>query len=169
MSADQSTTPVKLSVRAGPGPASRGWHAGRARPCGLGSAPLGLAPVGLAPVGLVPRRLAAFLGVFAALVFALPAPAAAQASPEEAAAPASISAGDPGSPAIRTAYSAAGRDLSRYKEEQLPGGNLLAIAYAVIWAIFGLLFLRMAARQRHLQSELRTLRERIDDLTDEAS
>lgn len=54
------------------------------------------------------------------------------------------------------------RDLSRYKEEAVPGGTLLVIAYLIMWALVGGYAVRIALRQSRTERELAALQERLD-------
>lgn len=54
------------------------------------------------------------------------------------------------------------RDLSRYKEEPVPGGALLVAAYGAIWLLVAGFVGRLAMRQSKLEGELRTLQDRLD-------
>jgi hypothetical protein len=54
------------------------------------------------------------------------------------------------------------QDLSRYKEEPVPGGALLVVAYGVMWALLAGLVARMVMQQARLQAEVRGLQDRLD-------
>ncbi len=60
---------------------------------------------------------------------------------------------------------AAAQDLSRYKEESVPGGNLMLIAYMILWALLGAYALRTALRQSRSERDLAALQDRLDRLT----
>lgn len=60
---------------------------------------------------------------------------------------------------------AAAQDLSRYKEESVPGGNLMLIAYMVLWALLGAYAVRTALRQSRSERDLAALQDRLDRLT----
>lgn len=53
------------------------------------------------------------------------------------------------------------RDLSKYKEEPVPGGTLLVAAYGVMWALVGVYLVRLAGRQSKAEQELRALEDRL--------
>ena len=57
------------------------------------------------------------------------------------------------------------RDLSRYKEEKVPGGTLMLAAYMVMWALVAGLVGRTVLRQAKVEAELTDLSERVDVLT----
>jgi len=59
----------------------------------------------------------------------------------------------------------AAQDLSRYKEESVPGGNLMLIAYMVLWALLGAYAVRTALRQSRCERDLAALQDRLDRLT----
>lgn len=65
-------------------------------------------------------------------------------------------------PAAATAPAEAPRDLSKYKEESVPGGNLMIIAYLVMWGLLGGFAVRMALRQGKLEREVANLQDRLD-------
>ena len=54
------------------------------------------------------------------------------------------------------------RDLSAYKEEPVPGGALLVIAYAVVWVLVLAWVGRLALRQARLERNVRDLGDRLD-------
>jgi CcmD family protein len=54
------------------------------------------------------------------------------------------------------------RDLSRYKEEPVPGGTLLVVAYGVMWTLLAGLVARLVMQQSRLQAEVRGLQDRLD-------
>lgn len=69
----------------------------------------------------------------------------------------------PGEPAPAVAAQAEpARDLSRYKEEPVPGGALLVVAYGMIWLLVAGFVARLVVRQSKLESELRSLQDRLD-------
>lgn len=53
-------------------------------------------------------------------------------------------------------------DLSAYKEEPIPGGNLLVAAYFVMWLIVLAFVVRLVLQQARLQADLRALEDRLD-------
>ncbi len=53
-------------------------------------------------------------------------------------------------------------DLAKYKEESLPGGPLLVAAYGVMWLLIGGSIVRLLLRQSKLESEIKTLQDRLD-------
>ncbi len=63
-----------------------------------------------------------------------------------------------------TAFGAAEqpRDLSKYKEEQVPGGTYLVIAYGVIWALVAGLVGRMLMGQARLEARITEIEEQLD-------
>lgn len=65
----------------------------------------------------------------------------------------------------------AAADLSKYKEESVPGGVLLAAAYMVMWVMIAGFTARSALAQAKTEAELKDLAERLDVLehTPEAS
>ena len=79
--------------------------------------------------------------------------------------PATSSAKAPAEPAKATSFSAAEtpRDLSRYKEEQVPGGTFLVIAYGVMWALAAGLVARMLMGQARVEARITELEEQLDD------
>ncbi|MSP92920.1 MAG: CcmD family protein [Myxococcales bacterium] len=54
------------------------------------------------------------------------------------------------------------RDLSAYKEEPVPGGALLVVAYAVVWVLVFVWIARLALRQTRLEREVHALSDRVD-------
>lgn len=54
------------------------------------------------------------------------------------------------------------RDLSRYKEEPVPGGALLVVAYGVMWTLLAGFVARLLWQQSRLEAELRSLQDRLD-------
>ena len=75
-------------------------------------------------------------------------PAAAQAAPAPTAKPAP-------------------RDLSKYKEEKVPGGTLMFIAYMVMWGLVAGMVARTVLRQSKVEAELTELSERVDVISQE--
>lgn len=67
----------------------------------------------------------------------------------------------PAAPAA-AAPAEAPRDLSKYKEESVPGGQLMIIAYLVMWGLLGGFAVRMALRQGKLEREVANLQDRLD-------
>jgi uncharacterized membrane protein YciS (DUF1049 family) len=55
---------------------------------------------------------------------------------------------------------AAPRDLSAYKEEPVPGGTLLAVAYAVMWVLAAIWVGRIAMKLARVEREVRALQDR---------
>lgn len=53
-------------------------------------------------------------------------------------------------------------DLSKYKEESLPGGPLLVAAYGAMWLLIGGSIVRLLLRQSKLESEIKILQDRLD-------
>lgn len=101
--------------------------------------------IGIAPL----RRFAGALCVAGAL-WLLPALASAQA---------------PAAKPTAAAFGAAsgGTDLSRYKEESVPGGRYLVIAYGVMWVLVTGLLGRMLLSQARLEAQITELEERLGD------
>lgn len=64
--------------------------------------------------------------------------------------------------AAAAAPAEAPRDLSKYKEESVPGGSLMIIAYLVMWGLLGGFAVRMALRQGKLEREVANLQDRLD-------
>lgn len=87
-----------------------------------------------------------------AVALALLAPSAAIA---DEAPPAAALRQDP-------AANEAPRDLSKYKEESVPGGNLMIIAYLVMWGLIGGFAVRTALRQGKLERDVAALQDRLD-------
>lgn len=69
----------------------------------------------------------------------------------------------PPQPVMQTATGTPPRDLSRYKEEPVPGGALLVAAYAVLWLLVGVFVARVAFRQARLERDLRAMEDRLAD------
>jgi heme exporter protein C len=57
---------------------------------------------------------------------------------------------------------AAAQDLSKYKEESVPGGTLLALAYMVMWAMIAIFMVRTVLAQAKAEAEVRDLSERLE-------
>jgi hypothetical protein len=96
-----------------------------------------------------------------------PAPAAApQAAPAQVApapvAPAQAAPAQASAKATEAAQAEAPRDLSKYKEESVPGGQLMIIAYLVMWGLLGSFAVRTALRQGKLEREVAALQDRVD-------
>ncbi len=53
--------------------------------------------------------------------------------------------------------------LERYKEESVPGGVMLLIAYMVMWGLAIALVIRLLVAQSKLQAQVTELEERIGD------
>jgi hypothetical protein len=53
--------------------------------------------------------------------------------------------------------------LERYKEEPVPGGVMLLIAYMVMWGLAIALVIRLLVAQSKLQAQVTELEERIGD------
>ncbi len=64
-------------------------------------------------------------------------------------------AADGQAPAVAT-------DLSRYKEEPIPGGTLLVVAYGVMWALLAGYVGRLVLRQSRIDRELQAIRDRLE-------
>lgn len=64
--------------------------------------------------------------------------------------------------AAAVAPAEAPRDLSKYKEESVPGGSLMIVAYLVMWGLLGGFAVRMALRQGKLEREVANLQDRLD-------
>jgi hypothetical protein len=88
-------------------------------------------------------------------------PASALAAPPAAAAPQAAPA-PPTPKATEAAQAEAPRDLSKYKEESVPGGQLMIIAYLVMWGLLGSFAVRTALRQGKLEREVAALQDRVD-------
>ena len=58
---------------------------------------------------------------------------------------------------------AAKQGLERYKEEPVPGGLMLLIAYMVMWGLAIALVIRLLVSQSKLQAAVTELEERIGD------
>jgi hypothetical protein len=58
--------------------------------------------------------------------------------------------------------SGAARDLSAYKEESIPGGDLLLAAYLLGWALLGGVAVRAARQQRRTAQQLAELEARLE-------
>lgn len=124
------------------------------------------------PVNSLVAKARFSLAALAALALAtqLLAPGAARADvpvrpepPKEASAPAQAPlAGPAAAAAPATAPSEAPRDLSKYKEESIPGGDLMIIAYLVMWGLLGGFAVRLAIRHGKLEREVATLQDRLD-------
>ena len=56
----------------------------------------------------------------------------------------------------------ASRDLSAFKEEPVPGGALLVVAYAVMWLLLAGLVGRLVVRQGQLEREIKALEQRLE-------
>ncbi len=103
------------------------------------------------------------LSVFAAVSFTLgPLPAWADSPPDvpagaAAKAPVAAIAGD----AAAAKVPELPQDLSKYKEEPVPGGSLLVIAYGVMWLLLLAFVGRLASKQRQTQAQLRALEDRL--------
>lgn len=96
------------------------------------------------------RRLAGALCVTAALCL-IPPLSAAEA---------------PGNKPTEAAFGApaeGGRDLSRYKEESVPGGSYLVIAYGVMWALVAALVGRLLMSQARLEARITELEEQLEE------
>ena len=61
------------------------------------------------------------------------------------------------------------RDLSKYKEESVPGGVLLVAAYLVLWALVAAFVGRAVMAQSRVEAEVKDLQERIDLLEEDAA
>jgi len=99
------------------------------------------------------------------MALALAAPALAEPTPPGSQAGAARATSPPtGAPRADTAESgyAPARDLSKYKEEPVPGGTLLVVAYAVMWLLVGAFLARLLLRQGQLERDLHALQERLD-------
>lgn len=53
-------------------------------------------------------------------------------------------------------------DLSRFKEEPVPGGLLLIVAYFVMWLALAVFVGRTAMQQAKLAAEMRAMEDRLD-------
>ncbi len=91
------------------------------------------------------------------------AEASAPAAPPAAAAP--TSANPTAAGASAPVSTSAKRDLSRYKEERVPGGTFMLAAYMVMWALVAGFVGRTLLRQAKVEAELTDLSERVDVLT----
>lgn len=58
--------------------------------------------------------------------------------------------------------SAVATDLSRYKEEPVPGGALLVAAYGVMWGLLAGYVGRLVLRQSRTERELQAIHDRLD-------
>lgn len=67
------------------------------------------------------------------------------------------------------ARSVEAQDLSRYKEESVPGGTLLVVAYMIMWGLVGFLAVRTALRQTRTERDVAALQDRIERLDDPSS
>lgn len=56
----------------------------------------------------------------------------------------------------------AAQDLSRYKEEAVPGGVMLLAAYMAMWALAAVFVAFTIERQRRVEAALRALEDRLD-------
>ena len=54
-------------------------------------------------------------------------------------------------------------DLGRYKEEPVPGGVMLLIAYMVMWGLAIALVIRLLVSQSKLEAQITELEERVGD------
>jgi hypothetical protein len=61
------------------------------------------------------------------------------------------------------------QDLSRYKEESVPGGKLMLIAYMVLWGLVGAYAIRTALRQSRTERDLAALQDRLDHFAGSAT
>lgn len=77
-------------------------------------------------------------------------------------APAYADEAPPASALAAPAAAEAPRDLSKYKEESVPGGQLMIIAYLVMWGLLGGFAVRTALRQGKLEREVAALQDRVD-------
>ncbi len=93
-----------------------------------------------------------------------PKPVTETAAPPAQAAPAAAKKA-PDSKARITSFGApeSPRDLSRYKEEPVPGGTFLVIAYGVMWALIAILLGRMLLSQARIEARITELEERLED------
>lgn len=98
-----------------------------------------------------------------ALALALAVVAAAPALADEAPPASVLAAPAATAPRVAEAMQAeAPRDLSKYKEESVPGGQLMIIAYLVMWGLLGGYAVRTALRQGKLEREVAALQDRVD-------
>lgn len=88
-------------------------------------------------------------------------PASALAAPPPAAAP-QVAPVPSAAKVAEAAPAEAPRDLSKYKEESVPGGQLMIIAYLVMWGLLGGFAVRTALRQGKLEREVAALQDRVD-------
>ena len=58
---------------------------------------------------------------------------------------------------------AGGTDLSRYKEENVPGGTYLVIAYGVMWALVAAMVARLLMNQARLEARITELEEQLEE------
>lgn len=58
---------------------------------------------------------------------------------------------------------ATSRDLSRYKEEAVPGGTMLVVAYGVMWALVAGFVGRALMAQARTEARIQELEERLED------
>ena|GEM_PF-141203 len=120
------------------------------------------------------RATAGVIAVVFALSIASPDAVAAPSSAGEAAAamdenPAKSTAASADKPADAKAAPAKPRDLSKYKEESVPGGLLLWLAYLVVWALMFFFVFRMIRSQTRAAAEIRDLSERLEVIEEDSA
>ena len=79
--------------------------------------------------------------------------------------PSAANAETPPAKPTEAAFGAAaeGVDLTRYKEENVPGGTYLVIAYGVMWALVAGLVGRLLMSQANLEARITELEEQVEE------